>query len=136
MELSKVADMLSTFQRNVCDLREAEAVANRIIKRSTISYERSLLIQQQLSKDECWINRLLTKVRHDSHLRAGYSTASRVKQPGEAPPEPPLVKQLRQQHEQRSELLRRSAHDLKSNFDIISFANFCSVITKPMRTDK
>ena len=123
MGSSQVATTLLSFEQKIRDLRETQAAVNRTIKRVTAAYERSLLNQQQLSEANYSIDQLLTKLNYNNHPSVSSTTLNRVEEPVAASLEPLLVEQLRQQLEQRSELLRRSAHDLKTNFSIISFAS-------------
>lgn len=103
-------------------LELARSVALQVANKLTRIQQCNLLNQQQIREAEDRIDQLLANLKQSSLQSGGQIDQNTDHGLVANHKRPDGVEQLRHQLRQRSELLRQSAHDLKSNFSLIQGA--------------
>ncbi|GAB3935691.1 sensor histidine kinase [Larkinella terrae] len=98
-------------------LKLVHSAAHRITQKLTHLQHQNRFNREQILEAEARIDQLLAKLKESNPLLTDQN--ARHQEPVADPTPPEEIEQLRRQLQQRSGLLRQSAHDLKSNFGII-----------------
>lgn len=114
-------------------LNSAWSISNQVTTKLALVQQRNRLIQQQVRESEARIDQLLTTLKLPNYPVASATNEHSVQRSVKRKKQLTEVDQLLLQLQQRSELLRQSAHDLTSNFSLIRGA---ADLLKEARTDE